>query len=332
MRLNLNRKFHFFSKIFKIQSYFIAAFAICSWSLRAQTSLPYPEKHQRFESIEHEQLGFLVESQRILIQPKKRFFIVEVPFDESSKTSPFGKLLDSKRHSFKPQFAQGKDWRFIIKISNKLMLIDSYNLNLIFLDAEKPSSIVNESSIAWDSLRPPADAGGEASKVETANLRQSFKKAFAQHKGERLSGISKLPKNWVKDAGENYLLLSRIEKHPLLVMNCQDSEIPLCRISRSCRAPIELFKNRELQGLFVAQDKKQVVIADAKSNTLLSLNFSSCYTLSSLQTFATFPSHLKAIKDLQLDEKNRLWALTAAPDNFDNASVYYWNLKELKLL
>ncbi|MBP9706381.1 MAG: hypothetical protein KBD78_01990 [Oligoflexales bacterium] len=321
-----------FFKCFTIRPYFIASFAIYSGSLGAQTALPYPDKHQRLESIEHEQLGFFVEDHRILIQPKKRFFIVEVPFDESSKTSPFGKFLDSKRHTFKPQFAQGKDWRFIIKISNKLMLIDSYNLNLIFLDPEKPSSIVNESSIAWDSLRPPADAGGEASKVETTNLRQSFKKAFAQHKGERISGISKLPPNWVKDTGENYLLLSRIENHPLLIMNCLDSEIPQCRISRTCHVPKDVFKNRNPQGLIAAREKKQVIFADAKNNNLLSLNFLSCYSVGSIQTFATLPPHLKAVKDLQLDEKNRLWTLTAAPDNFDNASVYYWNLKELKLL
>ncbi len=291
-------------------------------------TLPSPKENQSAVSIEQFMRGFILLKNNLLILPLHKNIVVHLPFDETGKTrkQKFGELIDSRRVTFS-EVKSIPAWAYAFQIDKKIFIMDSHDLSLTIIDAEN-YNFLTKYSIAWDMVLPHRDKGGEAPKGEITKLRADFKKSFLSTKDEHISGIDKLANKFVgstDDTKRFYLLTLKTKGFPFVIMECAGNPIVQCQISRVC--PVSKTIQDEAmhwQGLSFIADSRIFLVGHKTNNVLRSFRFDSCAQIRSLEKDIKLPVKIKEVVDIKIDQKFRLWLGTALPDDYFNASIFYW--------
>lgn len=287
--------------------------------------LAEPLKNQSLETIERRVVAVGLAPSGLVLAAEQVQFVITSPFKKEAETREaiFGKLIDSKRMMVGDK-SERFDWRAFFPFENRVMAFDGTKMMLMEVDSTSYNEVIRR-SIPWDQLKPPRDRGGEGTTREISAFRSSFKKAMLAMKGTKVSGMAKLPDNWFKNGKTNYLLLSRLKDFPLLLLECSTSSASECMLSRGCNlerftgSPIET-----LRGIAVSSERQQIFIGDPVQKKLHVLKFNTCNQVVGLGS-RVLPQSLKPLSNILVDQDDRLFVTTESPDDYLNASLYFWN-------
>ncbi|MCX6116842.1 MAG: hypothetical protein NT027_04825, partial [Proteobacteria bacterium] len=165
----------------------------------------------------------------------------KIPFTFEAKTREqrFGKYVDVERIKV-PNTKLPGQWKGVLFPSqlpkaDRRSFWDATMLQVaqVFL---KDQSIIQSRSIPNDLIRPAADRLGEPTKKETSRVRADFKSKYRKVFGSRYTGMSKVPLAWESknSQSDHYLVASKIESYPLLMMACDKSDETSCLLDRVC--------------------------------------------------------------------------------------------------
>jgi hypothetical protein len=286
--------------------------------------LPFPEPTQALETLQRAVTAVGVDGDRLIIMPREGAFAIVTPFRPGATTREgvFGKITDSTRQEIAKDegpFA----WTGVILRPNRVMFLDGANLALIESDPKSFKEIVRR-SIPWDTLVPPRDRGGEATRPETAALRAAFKRAFVATPGLKLAGMAPLPDAWKTGKKKHYLAATRIKGYPLLMIECDPEDSSSCVVSRQCylEGATDLLPEA-VAGIAIDEKKRLVWIGDRKRMKLAGFMFHSCYHVTR-RGDVTLPDRLKTLTNIAIDAERRLFLTTEIPDDYHNSSLFYW--------
>jgi hypothetical protein len=294
--------------------------------------LPAPVANQSLETLERRVVAVGASPSGLVIAPERDHFVITTGFAPENRTreSVFGRMVDNKR-VFVGDKTERFDWRGFFPLpgdskesGSRVLAFEGSRLAFFELDAGTLTEIVRR-SLPWDQIKPPRDRGGEPTTAETAGFRAGFKKAMRSVSGTKVSGIAQLPDGWLKNDKTNYLLLSRLQNFPLLLVECSKATPSQCMVTRGCS--VEGYKGSaisKLAGIGVRPDSREVVLGDPESRQLHVLTFNSCYNVVFRESRA-LPDRIKTLTNITVDKDGRLFVTTDMPDDYLNASLYYWN-------
>lgn len=286
--------------------------------------LPFPETVQALETLSRGVTAVAVESGRLIIMPREGGYAITTPFHPDGKTREdvFGKLTDSQRLEVAKD-AGPFNWTGIVAGTDRVLLLDGESLALFETDPKNLKEIVRR-TLPWDMIAPPADRGGEPTKLETASFRTRFKHAFQATNGVKLSGIAPLPDGWRTSKKRQYLAISRIKGFPLLLLECDKAEASSCVVARQCylEGASDLLAD-SLTGIAVSEARRLVYIGDRKNMRVAAFKFHSCIHVTRRSDIA-LPARLKTLTNLAIDADDRLFVTTEIPDDYHNASLFFW--------
>ncbi len=310
---------------------FSASFALSAESARksaANTGLSEPVLSQSLETIERKVYAVGRFPNGLMIAPDRENFVITSPFVPSgtSRELTFGKMHESKRAAIGDK-SELYDWRAFFPLENRILAFEGRMLMLVELDSTNYTEIVRR-TIQWDTVRPLRDRGGEATTLETNQFRANFKKAMNATKGIKSSGIAPIPKSWLNNGKTNYLMLSRLESYPLLLLECDEQTPSQCIVTRGCEVD-KKFKTKisDLRGIGISESKKQIIVGDPVAKELHLFKFNSCNSIQHT-TSRALPKKIKTLSNLFIDVDDRLFITTEDPDDYLNASLYFWNTSQ----
>lgn len=248
-------------------------------------------------------------------------------FDPSGKTrvATFGKLTDQTRREI---FKDGEvpyqlDWRAVDLTTTRPLFLDGESLTLHEADPKTFASIMRR-SIPWDLAKPPRDTGGEPTTPETELLRGQFKAAFRATLGVKAAGMAPVPPSWGSAKKRNYLMALRVKGFPLALVECDPDESSSCILTRHCRVEgAGDLAPEAIAGVGVRAKDRVVVLGDAKGHRLVYFKFHSCLHVSR-RGERGIPGEIKDLSNVMVDADARLWLTTKRPDDYQNASLFYW--------
>jgi hypothetical protein len=242
----------------------------------------------------------------------------------TSREKVFTPIVSMERFTVVKDDALAPDWRGMDQTPERQLFFDGKELAWIESDPKTMTEILRR-SIPWDMIRPPRDSRGEPTTVETKALRAQLKKVWTQTLGLKVSGIARIPGGWVKSGVKTpYLLASRLKGFSLILMECDPKELSLCQVSRQCYLEgASQLEPASVTGLAVNQKTKMIYIGDSKNHMIHGFKFSSCYHVPRISRIV-LPQKIKAINNLFIDDDERLWVTTSSPDDYLNASIYFW--------
>jgi hypothetical protein len=291
----------------------------------ATGALYEPELPQSLETIERKVYAVGRTPSGLMIAPDRENFVITTPFISSGTTREltFGKMLDSKRTVIGDK-SELYDWRAFFPLENRVLAFEGRLLTMVEFDSTNLTEIIKR-SIQWDKVKPPRDRGGEATTVETSQFRAAFKKAMNATNGLKSSGIAPIPKSWINNGKTNYFMLSRLERFPLLLMECDIQTPSSCVVTRGCNVEMK-FKTKvsDLRGIGISETRKQIVVGDPIAKEIHVFKFNSCYSIQHTISRA-LPKKIKTLSNLMVDSEERLFITTEGPDDYLNASLYFWN-------
>ena len=294
----------------------------------ATGALSEPILPQSLETIERQVYAVGRTASGLMIAPDRENFVITTPFTASgtSRELTFGKILDSKRVPIGDK-SELYEWRSFFALENRVLAFEGRLLLLVELDGTTLAEIIRR-PIQWDTVRPPRDRGGEATTLETSQFRAAFKKAMNSMKGLKSSGIAPIPKSWINNGKNNYLMLSRLERFPLLLLECDEQTPSSCVVTRGCNVE-KKFKTKvdDLRGIGISAERKEIVVGDPIAKQIHAFIFNSCYSIQHTASRA-LPKKIKTLSSLMVDSEERLFITTDTPDDYLNASLYFWNNAE----
>ena len=270
--------------------------------------------------------GLGVFPSRLLVLPARNpglIFDLAFHAGKTTRLESFGPLVSQQRLNVVQDPA---DWDLVgADLSGgRILLFEAITSSMIEADPSTGKETFRR-SVPWDLIKPPADRGGEATHPETAALRQAFKRAWLATSGLRISGMARMPAAWHAGAQVNYLLATRIAGFPLVQMACNEAEPSSCMIVRKCNLEgAQDLQPSDITGIGVVASQRLVVVGERQTKRLASFKFSSCFHLPRVATYV-LPAQLKTLTNLTIDAEERLWLTTARPDDYLNASVYFWS-------
>ena len=292
--------------------------------------LPAPTDASSLETLSRGARGFLIEREKVLVLPQNHTAATLAPFDPkgSSREKVFG-LFESLQ---KPVIMVDRDKNQWVHMSRhesgKFMAFDGVQLAWIEMDPGFKETL--RRSVPWDLIRPPRDRGGEPTRSETAEMRQLFFRRFQSTLGLKVSGVVRQPsiKRGLSKPKANlpttYLVALRIPQFPLAQMDCDPEEPSLCQLTRSCFVEGGGIEPSSVTGVAFSSRRDLVLVGDATRRRILGFRFHSCFHVS-FETSWSLPPTLKSLSNIHVDEDDRLWISTSEPDDYLNASVFYWN-------
>lgn len=296
-----------------------------------QAALPWPDESQSIETLERSITAIFladgrgVRSGTVVAMPFRKPYATVHPFtaEATTRETRFGKLTDGQRLTVMDQGA-AIDWRGMDEVDGKALLLSGEDLVLVDADVVSMKETTRR-SVAWDLIKPPRDPRGEPSTAQVQDLRRRFKKAYQATTGVRVSGMARLPEEWARTKGvRSYLLASRIPGFPLLLMECQKDEPSSCVLARACNLEgAASLKPSAVTGIAVSAERKLVLIGDSAHQRLDAFRFNSCYDIPK-KAEVDLPARVKGLVNLYVDGGERLWIASKAPDDYLNASVYFW--------
>jgi hypothetical protein len=261
----------------------------------------------------------------LVLSPDREGFVFTSPFnkDASTREAVFGKLVESKRMPVGEK-SERFDWRAFFPLENRVLGFEGSKIMFMEMDAVNYTEMVRR-TVPWDQLKPARDRGGEATVGEIASYRAAFKKAMLALNGTRVTGLAPIPDSWLKNNMTNYLMLTRLKKFPLLLLECSPGTPSQCAVSRGCN--LENFSGSDiekLRGIAISADRKQIFVGDPVQKKLHVLKFDSCYHIAWKGSRA-LPGKIKTLTNVFIDPDDRLFLTTEDPDDYLNASLFFWN-------
>lgn len=256
---------------------------------------------------------------------------IDGKFDPSGKTREqiFGKLTDQvRREIFGDKDANGSAppsfaWRAVDLESVRPLYLDGESLTIHEADPKTLASVMRR-SIPWDLAKPPRDRGGEPTTPETNELRDKFKRAFRSTLGLKAAGMAPIPEAWGTSGKRQYLVALRVKGFPLALMECDKEEASSCMLTRHCRVEgAKELAPASISGIAVRPSDRLVLIGDAARHRLVAFKFHSCFSVTRTRELL-LPGKLKDLSNVSIDQEGRLWMTTRRPDDYQNASLFYW--------
>lgn len=285
--------------------------------------LPEPSQGQTLEVLSRGALGVLKTDQQVIVLPKAALFGTVTTFAPQGKNRDqvFGTLLTFG----KPVLMSENDkdrWTNLFEIDQNYVAFDRQGFSWTVLDP-KFKEILRR-SIPRDLIRPPRDRGGEPTKPEIQSFRQAFNKEWNQTIPYKSSGIaSAFSKATGTTAARSYFVALSLPKFPLALMECQKDEPSQCSLTRECYLEGARIPAAARAGVAVSEKRGLMIFGNRQEGTLLGYTFHSCFHSVHSHTWV-LPKPLKRLTNLMIDAEERLWVTTEEPDDFHNASVYYW--------
>ncbi len=282
------------------------------------------------ELIEPSVASFLVEKDRILVFPFNRDVVVTVPFNAKAekKEDRFGNFQSQKRIAMEKTGFEASDV-LPVKMSRGYLLFDGWQNQLSQVSPDF-KFVSPDRSIPYDLIRPAADRGGEPTHTQVQNFRRRYKAAYAAFKGQKFSGITPVPRAWVRDQYVNYsyqlpytyLVLSRISDFPLAILACNEEFPSQCQLERACLVT-GFPKDFRPRALTIHKESKQLVIGEEEGRFLRVLKFKSCLDVQYVGKIE-LPVQVKRMTDVFVDDKSRLWVSSFQMDDYLNSSIFMW--------
>jgi hypothetical protein len=205
------------------------------------------------------------------------------------------------------------------------MLLDGVTLEVIGYSL-KNQAFMSRHSIVWDSVRPPRDRGGEAGAPETRQFRRKFYDAMSKADESKFVGIAAVPDKWRESADYEYFVATRVRDFPLLILRCTKDDPSRCRVHRSCFVSgLKVTSPGDVAGVGVVESKRVVLIGDRKLHGAHVLRYDSCLSVRK-QGEVHFPKRVFEISNIHVDAADRLWATSIRPDDYFNATGFYWDI------
>lgn len=301
--------------------------------LTAAAMLPAPVATQSAETIERHVIAIGRINSGLLLGTQHERFIFTTPFnpDQTTREGVFGKMVDSKRTTISDK--ETFDWRAFFPLSgkheNRVLALDGTRLAFIELDAKNFSEIARRGMPA-DHIKPPRDRSGEPTTAETKEFRAEFSNAMRKLSGTIVTGAARIPDDWMRNGRTNYLMHSRLPRFPLLLATCSRNEPSQCIVERGCN--LEGYKGtptEQLAGIAIKAEKREVVLGDPIARKLHVLKFDSCFHVPYRSSIG-LPDSLKKLTNIFVDEDGRLFVSTDQPDDYLNASLFYWRKDQWK--
>ena len=288
-------------------------------------NLSEPPEQQSLESIAPNLSGLFVGQDALLLVPDAQSFFVTAPYrpDATSRAQMFGDLNSQSRRSL-PAGTDDVDLVAADWSKDRILLFDGTTATVHEI-ATTDFKEVTKRSMPWDLIKPPADRGGEPTRVETAALRSKFKMQWLKTLGRKLAGVAPLPSSLSKGRHHVYLAATRVAGFPLVEISCGDGEAPsACMITRQCSldGANELTPS-SISGLAVSEARRMILIGDSRRQLLLGFRYDSCLQVAKVKDYR-LPPKLKTVSNLFIDQKDRLWVTTRRPDDYRNANVFFW--------
>mgnify|MGYP005663161293 FL=1 len=160
-----------------------------------------------------------------------------------------------------------------------------------------------------------------ASSFEITQLRKKFYKRMKQTKGIVFSGWAMWKKQKTK---RQFIVATHIKKFPILQMSCSLEKPSSCQIERKCNTSFPKgFDRASIRGIIYSKAANEFLIGDTKSHRILRFSAGSCWRFS-YKGSIELPKKIEGLNNIFLDEDENLWVATNKPDNYYNASVYFW--------
>lgn len=313
---------------------FLAAVLLGAALLRAAPSavreLDFPSERASLETLQRSIAAAGRFGERVLALSPGKAVASVTPFVAAGQTreAVFGKVSDSERHEIFKTDPFGIDWRAVDIVGNKALLFDGRGMAFVEADAETLAEVARR-SVPWDMARPPRDRGGEATGWETKAFRERLARAVQATAGVKVVGLARFPEGW-RGKGRGYFAVTRIKGFPLLEMECSEAEESpsACVVARACN--VDGLADVRLDDIVGAaaieyHGQRLILLGDASRKAIVSLKYESCLHVVRSKTEWLLPARLKEVTNFSVDEAGRLWVSTAAPDDYLNASLYFWD-------
>lgn len=289
-------------------------------------SLPFPDEIHSAELLSRSVMALYQDGGKLVAMPDSKGFAMVAAFDVKGTTRDkvFGAITDMQRLVVLKEEVAVPDWRGIDLVDDRALFFDGKQFAWSEADPKTMNELLRR-SIPWDMLRPPRDSRGEPTTPEIQALRTTFKKAWSQTLGLKAAGVARIPSKWVGVGPKRaYAVALRVKGFPLALMECDTAEPSSCQLIRQCylEGASDLSPDA-VTGIAVSVKRKMLFIGDSKNRLIHGFRFDSCYNVPRVQRMA-IPVQFKTLTNLFIDRDDRLWASTAAADDFLNASVYYW--------
>lgn len=311
----------------------IVRFLLVFLSMNASAlDLPDPTDLQSVVAIERAQAGVLIDRDIIYQFPDRKSFFITTPFNGSGKTREevFGDMVQSKRVEIGAEGEKERPWRGAAFAGDVLLFLDGIGLEIVAYSL-KSNAFLSRHSIVWDTLRPPRDRGGEAGTPETAQFRAKFSKAMSKAHDTKFIGMSAVPEEWRESGDFEYFVSTRIAGFPLITLRCTRDDPSRCRVSRGCFVEgLKLQSSDNVVGVGVFESTKLIVVGDRGIHGAHVLKFDSCLSVRKVDEIK-FPKRVFELSNIHADTAGRLWVTSIRPDDYNNATTFYWDIgKQLK--
>lgn len=296
--------------------------------------LAFPADACALETLTHGIVAVGRFDDRVVLLPRGRVFAVTAPFrrDAKTKAEMFGKITEQSKQEIAKAMRVPPDveWRAVDRVLGKGLLLDGSGF--YFLETDPATwAEVSRRGVPWDTLKPPRDRGGEGTAGEIARFRAAFASAYQKTMGVKIAGLAPVPTSWrAKGApGRAYFAATRIAGHPLLELECPSEEPSSCVVSRSCNVEkVGDLRPTDVTGIAVRAAERLILIGDASRKHAVGFKYESCHHVVRTKQEWVFPARLKELTNLSVDADGWLWASSAVPDDYHNASVYCWRPEE----
>lgn len=288
--------------------------------------LPLPPQENSAITIERA-IQRVLPGRELVLMPLARNFIVSTPFNSEGKTREerFGEVI----HSFRYQVKElGKASHLVAgyRRGRDIMLFDAgrleiYRITMEYLpDGVRPSyQFVSQRGVVWDRILPLGDGAGSVPQWKIAKVRREFKKAFRAAK-KRIFAVQP----WWEGKSEHGLLaLSLIPTFPVLELRCSNAIPNKCRVHQACQFHKD-WQGYDGMALFKdGRNRQQMLVANKEQHEIHRFEIKSCRSIASIGKLTVDPK-LKALAGVAVDADQRLWVSTSEPDDYTNASVFFW--------
>jgi hypothetical protein len=240
----------------------------------------------------------------------------------------FGRYGDNKRIA-NPKTKYPGEWRGILKEDEKHRILWDASMLQIVRISLKDNSVAEEATVPVDLLSPPEDRIGKATQYETKIARKKFKAAYKKLFGPRYTGLVPLPKKWERASEKDrYLIATKIESFPLIVLACDAKDPMNCMMERFCSLDDHFSVDApDVRGVAADPESKTLVVGDSKTNILHFFKWSSCMKIDYRYSLK-LPKLVQTMTSVHIDESKRLWVTTGKWEYKYDSNVYYWEQQE----
>jgi hypothetical protein len=139
-------------------------------------------------------------------------------------------------------------------------------------------------------------------------------------------GVTAVPDKWKESADFEYFVATRVPGFPLLTMSCTRDDASRCRIRRACFVEgLKLSSVDDIVGVGVYEPKRLILLGDRKLHGAHVLKFNSCLDVRKSDEIK-LPKRVFEISNIHVDGNGRLWVTTIRPDDYFNATTFYWEV------